>query len=400
MLRPVHVPALAPALLVALLAAAPCHAAEASSAAPERAAPSVTVVAAERQPIADTVIVTGTLVAREEIMVASQIDGYAINEILVEEGDRVKAGQVLARLSREMIDTAMVQNRAQIARAEASIASARSSIAEAEAARVQAQASFERARALRPEGITSVETFEQRQAAAQQATARVASAREQLRLAEADKALTEAQRNELSIRLERSEIKAPADGVISRRTARIGAIAASAADPLFRIIRDGAIELEADVAETSLARIAVGQTALVRPAGRDSDLPATVRLVSPEITRATRLGRVRVALDDPQGLIIGSFARGVIEIARRDAIVAPLSAVLFTNDGPRVQVVKDGVVESRAVRTGIRAGGRIEIASGLEAGEAIVAISGTFLRNGDRVNPVFAAAQADAAPAK
>jgi RND family efflux transporter MFP subunit len=385
---------------MALLAAAPAHAAEAGNAAPERAAPSVTVVPAERQPIADTVIVTGTLVPREEIMVASQIDGYAINEILVEEGDRVKAGQVLARLSRELIDTAMVQNRAQIARAEASIAAARSAIAEAEAARVQAQASFERARALRPEGITSVETFEQRQAAAQQATARVASAREQLRLSEADKALTEAQRNELSIRLERTEIKAPTDGMVSRRTARIGAIAAAAADPMFRIIRDGAIELEADVAETSLARMAIGQKALVRPAGRDADLPATVRLVSPEITRTTRLGRVRVALDQPDRLIIGSFARGVIEIARREAIVVPLSAVLFNQEGPRVQVVKDGVVQSRAVQTGIRAGGRIEIASGLEAGEAIVTISGTFLRNGDRVNPVLAAAQSDAAPAK
>ena len=387
------------AAVLATLVAAPSLAAEAVTA-PERAAPSVTVVTVERQPIADAVIVTGTLVPREEILVAAQIDGYAINEILVEEGDRVKAGQVLARLSREMIDTALVQNRAQIARAEASIASARSSIVEAEAARTQAQASFERARTLRGEGITSIETFEQRQAAAQQATARSASAREQLRVAEADKALAEAQRNEWSIRLERSEIKAPADGVVSRRTARIGAIAAAAGDPLFRIIKDGAIELEADVAETSLARIAVGQTASVRPAGREADLPAVVRLVSPEITRTTRLGRVRLTLEKPEGLIIGSFARGVIEIARRETIVAPLSAVLFTNEGPRVQVVRDGTVATRAVTTGIRAAGQIEIASGLEAGEAIVTISGTFLRNGDRVNPVHAAAQAGSAQAK
>jgi len=379
------------ALALAVAAAGPALAAEAASP-PERAAPAVTVVAVERQPIADSVIVTGTLAPREEILVAAQIDGYAITEILVDEGDRVKAGQVMARLSRELIDTALAQNRAQIARADASIASARSSIVEAEAARSQAQAAFERARALRPDGIMTAETFELRQSSAQQATARVASAREQLNLAEADKTLTQAQRNELSIRLERTEIKAPTDGVISRRTARIGAIAAAAVDPLFRIIKDGAIELEAEVAEVALARIAPGQSAVVRPAGRQADVPATVRLVSPEITRATRLGRVRLSLEQPDGLTIGSFARGIITVARKDAVVAPLSAVLFTAEGPRVQVVRDGVVESRPVAIGIRAAGRIEIASGLSEGETIVAISGTFLRVGDRVTPIAAAA--------
>jgi HlyD family secretion protein len=376
-------------LSVAVLAvsAASGFAAEASKT-PERAAPSVTISTAARQPIVDTVIVTGTLVAREEIQVAAQIDGYAISEILVEEGDRVKAGQVLARLSRELIDAALAQNKAQIARAEASIASARSSIAEAEATRAQAQASFQRTQTLRGEGIASAETFDQRQAAAQQAVARLAAAREQQRLAEADKALAEAQRSEWMIRFGRAEIKAPTDGVISRRTARIGAIAAAAGDPLFRIIKDGAIELEADVAEMTLARIAIGQKATVRPAGRESDLAASVRLVSPEIARTTRLGRVRLALDKPEGLTIGSFGRGIIEIARKEAVLAPLSSVLFTTEGPRVQVVKDGVVETRSVTAGIRAAGMLEISSGLKEGETVVTISGTFLRNGDRVAPV------------
>jgi HlyD family secretion protein len=365
-------------------------AADASASAASSSAPAVTVASISRGRITDSVIVTGTLVAREEILVAAQIDGYAIQEILVEEGDRVKQGQVLARLSRELIDAALAQNKAQIARAEASMAAARSTIAEAEAARTQAQASFQRTRTLREEGIASAETFDQRQAAAQQTTARLAAAREQLRLAEADKALAEAQRGEWMIRVGRSEIKAPADGIISRRTARIGAIAAGAADPLFRIIRDGAIELEADLAETTLARIRVGQKAAVRPAGRDGDIAAIVRLVSPEIARATRLGRVRLTLENPDGLVVGSFARGVIEVASREAVQAPLSAVLFTNEGPRVQVVKDGVVESRAITTGIRAGGMIEVVTGLQAGESIVSISGTFLRNGDRVTPISA----------
>jgi HlyD family secretion protein len=382
----------AAAALAALAVTAPAISADASAPAAAAAstarAPSVTVTTVTRGAIVDSVIATGTLVAREEILVAAQIDGYAITEILVEEGDRVKEGQVLARLSRELIDAALAQNRAQIARAEASIASARSSIVEAEAARAQAQASFQRTRTLRDEGIASAETFDQRQAAARQTDARLSAAREQLRLAEADKTLTEAQRSEWMIRSARMEIKAPANGVISRHTARIGAIAATAVDPLFRIIRDGAIELEADLAETTLAKIAIGQTAMVKPAGRETELPATVRLVSAEIARASRLGRVRLQLEKPEGLVIGSFARGTIEIARKEAVLAPLSAVLFTAEGPRVQVVKDGVVETRAITSGIRAGGMIEVATGLAPGETVVSVSGTFLRNGDRVTPV------------
>jgi len=364
--------------------------AEAAKASGERAAPSVTVSTVARQPITDTVIVTGTLVPREEIVVAVQIEGHAINEILVEEGDRVTAGQVLARLSREIIDSALAQNKAQIARAEAGIASARSSIVEAEANLAQAQSSFQRTQALRNQGIASAETYDLRQAAAQQTEARVLVAREQLRLAEADKALAEAQRGEWMIRSARTEIKAPADGIISRRTARIGSIATSVGEPLFRIIKDGAIELEADVAETNLARMAIGQKATVRPAGRDVDLAASVRLIAPEITKTTRLGRVRLALDKPDGLTIGSFGRGIIEISRKDAVVAPLSAVLFTAEGPRVQVVKDGVVESRTIVPGVRAGGLLEVVSGLQPGDQIVTISGTFLRNGDRITPIMA----------
>ena len=89
-------------------------------------------------------------------------------------------------------------------------------------------------------------------------------------------------------------------------------------------------------------------------------------------------------------MIIGSFARGNIEIARKDAIVTPLSAVLFTSEGPRVQVVKDGVVQTRVITTGIRTGNTVEALSGLEPGEIVVTISGTFLRQGDRVTPILA----------
>jgi RND family efflux transporter MFP subunit len=354
--------------------------------------PSVSVAEARRGDIAETVIVGGTLVAREEVLVAAQVEGLAVIEILVEEGQGVKAGQVLARLSRDTTEAALAQNSAQIARAEAAIAQSRNGITEAEAAQVAAANSFSRTRQLRSEGIASAEAFDQRESAARQTSARVAFAREQLRLAEADLALARANRRDLEIRLARTEIKAPADGLVSRRTARVGAIASGAGEPLFRLIEDGAIELEADVAEASLVRIKAGQPARLRPAGFTREVRGKVRLVSSEVSRTTRLGRVRIALEESSGLTIGAFARGQIEVARSNGVLAPLSAVQFAPRGALAQVVRDGIVEVREVRTGLRQGGLVEIISGVEAGERIVLVAGSFLRNGDRVNAVAAPA--------
>lgn len=350
--------------------------------------PSITVKAVAKGAITEIVLVGGTLVAREEVLVAAQVEGLAITEILVEEGQSVTAGQVLARLSRETVESALAQNAAQIARAEAAIAQSRSAITEADAAQVAAANSFTRTKQLRDEGIASAETFDQRQSAARQTGARLVSTREQLKLSEADLALAKANRRDFEIRLERTEIKAPTAGVISRRSARLGAIAAGAGDPLFRIIENGAIELEADVAETTLARIRSGQAASVRAAGATTDSPAKVRLVSSEISRSTRLGRVRLSLAEPQGLTIGAFARGQIEVARSEGLLLPLSAVQFNTEGARVQVVKEGIVETRPVKTGLRQNGTIEIREGLTEGESVVLVAGTFLRHGDRVKPV------------
>jgi RND family efflux transporter MFP subunit len=176
--------------------------------------------------------------------------------------------------------------------------------------------------------------------------------------------------------------------VVSRRIARLGAVVGMAGDPLFRIIQDGAVELEGDVPEPDLARLRPGQPAQVHVAGLGENREGAVRLVSPEMNRSTRLGRVRIGLSDPGNLVIGSFARASVEIARREGVLVPLSAVLFQPDGARVQVVRDGLVETRPVAVGLRAEGHAEIASGLAPGEQVIAVSGTFVRGGDRVTPV------------
>ena len=348
-------------------------------------APAVTVVRAVRGTIVDTAALTGTLVAREEVMVSPQDDGLALTEIRAEEGDHVAAGQILARLSRDVLDASLAQNAAQAARADAAAAQARSSILEAVANHTQADLALARTRDLFAKGDASREVLEQRQAAATGAAARQALAENALRASEADRQLAEAQRRELSVRLARTDIASPVAGIVSRRTARLGAVVSTNGDPLFRIIQDGVVELEADVPETLLARLHAGQKATVDAAA--GARPGHVRLVSPEVGRASRLGRVRVAVDDPTGLPVGGFARATVELARHDGVLAPLSAVLFQPDGAVVQVVRDGVVETRRVTVGLRDATRAEL-SGIAEGEAVVAVSGTFIRGGDRVSAI------------
>lgn len=378
-----------PLLLLAGAAALPARAASPDAADPGPKPPAVSVVRVARGALAERVVLTGTLVPREEALVSPQVEGLAITEILAEEGDRVTQGQVLARLARDTIETALAQNAAQAARAEAAIAQARASIAEAQAARTQADLAFARSRELVRGGSVSREAYESRDAAARVAAARAEAAEQALRVAEADRALADAQRRELEVRLARAEIRAPVAGVVSRRTARLGAVVGGAGEPLFRIIAAGLVELEADVPETSLAKLRPGQPATVVGAGPERE--ATVRLVAPEVNRTTRLGRVRVAVEgDPAGLVIGGFARATVEVARREGALVPLSAVLFQPDGATVQVVRDGTVETRPVWVGLRAGGQALIPYGLAEGEEIVSVSGTFIRGGDRVTPVAA----------
>lgn len=376
--------------LVALVAVAPVALAQTR-------APSVTVATAIRGDLRETVVATGSFVAREEVLVSPEIEGLTVVEILAEEGDRVRAGQVLARLNREMLDVQFAQNGAQIARAEAAIAQARASIAEATAAKSLADQQLQRTRQLQQTGAASADALDQRISAARTSAARLESATNALALSEADLTLARSQRRDIELRIARTEIKASVDGIISRRTARlgqmaIGAMGAQSGDPLFRLIARGEVELEADVPETTLARMHPDQPAAIDAAGFDKPLAGAVRLVAPEVRTANRLGRVRISVKGDQRPPLGAFGRASIEVARSQGILVPLSAVMFGR-ATTVQVVKDGVVETRPVVTGLRAEGRIEIREGLAEGEKVVAVSGSFVRNGDRVTPTDVASR-------
>lgn len=359
-------------------------------------APAVSVVQAVTSDFIETVLVTGSFVAREEILVAPEVDGLRVLELKAEEGDRVKKGDVLAVLVTEQIEAQLAANEAALGSATANIERAKSTVAEMEARVTEAKAQLERARPLVKDRYLSESVFDQREAAAKAASSQLSFARGGLAQAEAEKVQVEAQRRELLWRRGNAEVRAPAGGIISRRGARIGGLALgnsfAGGDAMFRIIENGDIELDAEVAETHLAKVKPGQKARVTSSG-GTQVTGTVRLVAAEVDKATRLGHVRIFIGNNPDLKVGSFGRGTIETSRDRTIAVPLSAVLYSDDGASVQAVVDGKVVTRQVKTGLETGGMIAIEAGLSEGDLIVSKAGTFLRDGDAVRPVQPAAK-------
>ena len=354
--------------------------------------PAVTVTEAKKISFVDNVLVTGSLVPREEVLVGPEIDGYRLTELLAEEGDHVKEGQVLAKVSREILEAQLAQNTASLSKTQAAMDQVRNQITESEATLRQVQDAFNRVKPLRESGVASQATFDDRDAAFRTARARLAAQKEGLKLAEAEQILMRAQRQELEIKLGRTDIRAPADGVVSRRTARIGAVSPSASEPLFRIIKDGEIELDAEVPEFFMAKLKAGQRARVELEGVD-ERTATVRLVSQEVNTSSRLGRVRIFLGDAADLRIGMFAKAMIDAGQRDAVGVPSTAVLYQNDSATVLAVAGDKVRERTVKAGLLSGDAVEIKEGLKEGEIVVMRAGSLLRSGDTISPQFAEKQ-------
>lgn len=352
------------------------------------AAPSITVSKVAIENFVETAAVSGSLVPREEILVSPEVEGLRVLELLADEGDKVKKGQVLARLVAEQLDAQLAQNDANLARSDAAIAQAESQIVQSEAQLKEATAQFERAVPLKQSGYLSGSTYDQRESAAHTTAAQLIAARDGLTAAKAEKAQVEAQRRELMWRRKNTDVTAPADGVISRRMARIGAMASTVGEPMFRIIENGEIELDAEIVETELKKVKVGQKTVVT-VPQNGDFEGIVRLVSPEVDKATRLGRVKIFLGDNPVLRIGSYARGRIGTETSRGLAVPSSAVSFDQGLATVQVVKNDMVQKHPVTVGLISGDVVEIKAGIKEGDLVVTRAGTFLRDGDVVRPVL-----------
>lgn len=366
--------------------------AEAATPAPAPAAaevlPAITVSTVGTRELTDVVLASGLISAVEEVQVAPLIEGQQIEAILADVGDRVTEGQVLARLSTSTLELQKSQLAAQVAAAKAQVAQAEAALIEARASSDEAGRVNDRTKALRAQGTASQAAADQAQAAATSAEAGVLVAQQQLESAHASQTLAEAQAANIDLQLARTEVKAPVSGEITARNAKIGAIASASGQPMFTLVRDGALELRADVAERDVLRLAAGQSATLKLAGSDKPLTGTVRLVEPVIDTTTRLGRARIALPEGSPVRAGMFAEATILITRREAVAVPVTAVGSANGETTVMRVSDGIVSRVEIETGIRDGGWVEVLSGLTPGDIVVTKAGAFVRPGDRINPV------------
>lgn len=351
--------------------------------------PALTVTEAQTQRLADRIVASGLVAAVERVEVQPLIDGQPVEALLADVGDTVPEGAVLARLSPATLELQRMRLQAQRAQAQAAAAQAEAGRVEAEANAVEARANAERIGQLQARDATSQAAVDQARAGAATAEARVTAARAQAEASRADIRVADAQLADLDLQLARTEVKSPVAGQIVARNAAIGAIASGAGDAMFVLTRDGALELRADVAEADLLRLAAGQPAELRLVD-GTTLAASVRLVEPQVNETTRLGRVRIAVDDSSHLRPGLFAEATIIAATREALALPATAVGRDAEGTFVMQVTDGTVHRVPVTIGIRDGGRVEIAAGINAGDTVVSKAGAFVREGDRINPVLA----------
>ena len=325
--------------------------------------PLVTVVVPGLRDVTDTVTFTGTINARDELPISLDGDSARIAAILVEVGDHVRKGQLLARLNPSMVAP--------------QVASLRASLEQARASGDLAAADYRRGQAVAASGALSAEEIERRRtvAANAQATVRVAQAQ----LAEA------------RARLGRTDIRAPADGVVLTRSAEVGQTATMGGEPLFRLGRGGEIEMRGQVAEQDLPKLAVGQTVQVRVTGTANAFPGAVRLLGAVIDAQNRMGTIRVSLKQDRNLRPGAFARAEAFVGQAKHAVLPQTAVLTDTRGNYVLIVDgDQTVRRRDVKVISTRSSGVVIDAGLSGNEAVVMTAAAFLREGEKVRPLGA----------
>lgn len=357
-----------PLLLVAAALAACGGPAEEDKRPAAKPSLTVTTTTPQRTLLPLTLSANGNLAAWQEASVGAEAGGLRIAEVRVNVGDRVRRGQVLATFASDTL------------RAEA--AQARASLAEAEASAAEAAANADRARSLSATGALSASQINQYVTGEKTAQARVQAAR----------ALYQAQQ----VRLSQSAVRAPDDGIISARSATVGAVVGNGTE-LFRLIRKGRLEWRAEVTSTELGRITTGTTAMITAAS-GARLRGRVRTIGPTVDPQNRVALVYVDVQPLPGPAAGSaragmYARGEFDLGAVPTLTVPQQAVVVREGFNYVyRVNPDNRVSQLKVQLGRIAGDRMEVLSGVTDGARIVASGAGFLNDGDLVRVVDGAA--------
>jgi len=373
-MKPLHrtpsaVAALAVATALAALAQAPCAMAEDKKPAAAKPSLTVTTVRPQKTSLPIRLTANGNVAAWQEAIISSESNGLRLSDVKVNVGDVVTKGEVLAVFAPET--------------PQAEVAQAKAALMEAEAAAAEAKANAERARSIQDTGALSAQQISQYTTAEATAQARAASAKAMLASAE--------------LRLRYTRVVAPDAGVISARSATVGAVAGPGTE-LFRMIRQGRLEWRAEVTAADLRNVKIGGNAVVK-AANGSELTGKVRMVAPTIDPQTRSALVYVDLPPNNGkqapFKAGMFATGQFELGASDALTVPQQAITVRDGFSYVfRLNQDQRVSQVKVQPGRRIGDRIEVLSGLAPDAQIVAAGAGFLNDGDLVRNTGAPAQA------
>jgi RND family efflux transporter MFP subunit len=302
----------------------------------------------------------GNIAAWQEAIIGSQSNGLRLAKVLVNVGDKVKAGEVLARFESESVEADVEQARAALMESKANAADAADNAA--------------RARTLQATGAISAQQINQYLTAEQTAKAKVKAA--------------EAALAAQSLRLKYVQVTAPDDGVISARNATVGAVAAAGTE-LFRMIRQGRLEWRAEVTAGELGRIRTGMPADI-VAANGTHLQGKVRMVAPTVDPQTRNALVYVDILPGADKIAppkaGMFARGDFDLGASSALTVPQEAIVLRDGFSYVfRVNSDNHVSQVKIEPGRRVGDKVEVLQGVKPNEVLVASGAGFLNDGDLV---------------
>jgi RND family efflux transporter MFP subunit len=347
-------------ILCVAAAGTACRKKDATNAAPTGAM-AVTVVRAKTQPLQRSVLVSGPIAAWEEMQLGVELTGLRVTALNVDVGQQVRKGELLLQLDHRSLDAELAQANASLREAEAGASLARSKLARGEL--------------LVKDKYISATQLDELRAGRTQGDARVGTAR--------------AMRDTAALRRSFADLRAPDDGIISKRLVQPGQVV-SAGSELLRLIRQGRLEWRAELAEAELARVKPGdRIALTTRDGRA--VSGTVRAVSPGVDSSTRTGTIHADLPQPEGLQPGTFLQGRIDTGLAQAITVPAAAVVQRDGHPNVFTVDaKGITHRVRLRTGGSDNGQVEVLDGLKAGDAVVDQGAGFLGDGDTVRVVEA----------
>jgi len=347
------------ALLVALIMVLRGGSTRMHAPAAAAAAPAVTTKTLETMQVARGVVANGTVYAWQEIVVGPEVGGYRVAAVNVEVGDHVRKGQELVQLSEDLLASDVASKRANLEQAQASLENAESA--------------YRRATSLSGSGALSQSDLDKLRSEELAAKARVEVSKAELQASD--------------LRLRHTRVTAPDDGVISARSINVGQVA-QAGSEMLRLLRKGRVEWRAEIPESRIREIRVGQNVTLTTAD-GAQLDGKVRTIAPTIESSTRAGLVYVDIPSTGAARPGMFARGEILLGQSSASMAPLSSVVTQDGYTYVFVVNEQqLVVRRRVETGAVHDTQIEIVGGVEPGERIVDKGAGFLKDGDRVRVV------------